>query len=91
MRAGAGPPRASPLCWEQLPEACSPTPLAGCTVRGPLGPRLWDKIIARLRELQLCSGRLSGEDRAALGQLLSGQPDPACTLDRGSRLFFQRL
>ncbi|CAK6439042.1 unnamed protein product [Pipistrellus nathusii] len=76
---------------QERPQDLSFLGLSGCTVRGPLGPRLWDKIAARLRELQLCSGRLSGEDRAALGQLLSGQPDPACTLDRGSRLFFQRL
>lgn len=77
---------------QERPQGLSFLGLSGCTVRGPLGPGLWDKIAARLRELQLCSRRLSAEDRAALGQQLSGQPDPAaCTLDRGSRLFFRRL
>ncbi|XP_006107625.1 tonsoku-like protein [Myotis lucifugus] len=77
---------------QERPQGLSFLGLAGCTVRGPLGPGLWDKIAARLQELQLCSRRLSAEDRAALGQLLSGQSDPAArTLDRGSRLFFRRL
>ncbi|XP_036159599.1 tonsoku-like protein isoform X1 [Myotis myotis] len=77
---------------QERPQGLSFLGLAGCTVRGPLRPGLWDKIAARLQELQLCSRRLSAEDRAALGQLLSRQSDPAArTLDRGSRLFFRRL
>ncbi|XP_011373143.1 tonsoku-like protein [Pteropus vampyrus] len=66
--------------------------LSGCAVRGPLGLGLWDKITAELQELQLCSQRLSREDRTALRQRLPSQPDPGmCTLDRGAKLFFRRL
>lgn len=61
-------------------------------MRGPLGQGLWDKITAELQELQLCSQRLSHEDRTALRQRLPSQPDPGmCTLDRGAKLFFRRL
>uniref|UniRef100_A0A8I3NHN2 Tonsoku-like protein n=2 Tax=Canis lupus familiaris TaxID=9615 RepID=A0A8I3NHN2_CANLF len=65
--------------------------LSGCAVQGPLGQRLWHQVAARVQELQLCSRRLAPEDRTALS-LLAGPPIPgACTLDRGSRLFFRRL
>lgn len=82
--------------WEfqsvQLPEAYSRLPSAGCAVQGPLGLGLWREITARVHELQLCSRRLSPEDRAALRELLPGQPGPgACSLDRGPKLFFRRL
>lgn len=78
--------------WEQLPEACSCLPSAGCGVQGPLGLSLWDKTAALLQELQLCSRSLSHEDRAALRQRLSSQPGPDVrTLDRGAKLFFRRL
>ncbi|KAM5280683.1 tonsoku-like protein [Ctenodactylus gundi] len=63
--------------------------LSGCTVQGPLGPGLWDRMTAQLRELQLCSRRLTSEDRDALRRQLSGPG--SCTLDRGSKLFFRRL
>ncbi|XP_039109989.1 tonsoku-like protein isoform X2 [Hyaena hyaena] len=66
--------------------------LSGCAVQGPLGLRLWDGITTQLRELQLCSRRLSTEDRDALRQLLPRQPGPgASTLDRGSQLCYRRL
>ena len=79
-----------------LAGACSlrpapPSPPAGCAVQGPLGLGLWDRITTQLQELQLCSRRLSTEDRDALRQLLPGQPGSACTLDRGSQLFYRRL
>lgn len=68
------------------------SPSAGCAVQGPLGLGLWREITTRVHELQLCSRRLSPEDRAALRQLLPGQPGPgACSLDRGPKLFFRRL
>lgn len=63
--------------------------LSGCAIQGPLGPGLWDKITAQLQELRLCSRYLCPEDRDALRQLLPGQG--ACSLARGSKLFFQRL
>ncbi|XP_029778912.1 tonsoku-like protein isoform X1 [Suricata suricatta] len=66
--------------------------LSGCAVQGPLGLDLWERITMQLRELQLCSRRLSTEDRDALRQLLPSQPGPgACTLDRGPQLFYRRL
>nr|XP_025727141.1 tonsoku-like protein [Callorhinus ursinus] len=74
------------------PQGLSFLGLSGCAVQGPLRPGLWDQIAAHVRELQLCSRRLSPEDRAALRRLLPGQPGPgACTLDRGPKLFFRRL
>ncbi|XP_004837765.1 tonsoku-like protein isoform X2 [Heterocephalus glaber] len=63
--------------------------LSGCAIQGPLGPGLWDKITTQLQELRLCSRHLCPEDRDALRQLLRGQG--ACLLDRGPKLFFQRL
>ncbi|XP_077022599.1 tonsoku-like protein isoform X2 [Tamandua tetradactyla] len=66
--------------------------LSGCAVQGPLGLGLWEQMAAQLRELQLCSRRLSAEDSGALRQALPGQPGPRmCTLGRGPRLFFRRL
>ncbi|XP_027949443.1 tonsoku-like protein [Eumetopias jubatus] len=74
------------------PQGLSFLGLSGCAVQGPLRPGLWDQIAAHVRELQLCSRRLSPEDRAALRRLLPGQPGPgAYTLDRGPKLFFRRL
>lgn len=74
------------------PEAYSCFPSAGCAVQGPLGLRLWDNLTVQLQELQLCSRRLSAEDRDALHQLLPSQLGPkACTLDRGPKLFFRHL
>ncbi|XP_066121458.1 tonsoku-like protein [Saccopteryx bilineata] len=65
--------------------------LSGCAIQGPLGPGLWDQIVSRLQELQLCSKRLSAEDRAALHQLLPSQSGPsgARALDRGAKLFWR--
>ncbi|KAM8786169.1 tonsoku-like protein [Rhynchonycteris naso] len=65
--------------------------LSGCAIQGPLGPGLWGKIVARLQELQLCSKRLSAEDREALYQLLPRQSGPggARTLNRGAKLFLR--
>ena len=62
-----GTPAAS--CQEQLPKADFCFPSAGCAVQGPLGLDLWDKVVAQLQELQLCTRRLSAEDRDALHQL----------------------
>ncbi|XP_053786041.1 tonsoku-like protein isoform X2 [Desmodus rotundus] len=77
---------------QQRPQGLSFLGLAGCAIQGPLGPGLWDQIAARLQELQLCSRRLSSEDRAALHQLLPSQPSPGSrTLDRGTKLFFRCL
>ncbi|XP_042829092.1 tonsoku-like protein isoform X3 [Panthera tigris] len=73
------------------PQGLSFLGLSGCAVQGPLGLGLWDRITTQLQELQLCSRRLSTEDRDALRQLLPGQPGSACTLDRGSQLFYRRL
>lgn len=65
---------------------------AGCAVQGPLGLGLWDQVAVQLQELQLCSRRLSAEDRDAAHQLLPSQLGPkACTLDQGPKLFFRRL
>ena len=75
-----------------LRPAPAPAHSAGCAVQGPLGLGLWDKITAQLQELQLCSRRLSAQDRDTLRQLLPSHPGPgACTLDRGPKLFFRRL
>ncbi|XP_005395946.1 PREDICTED: tonsoku-like protein isoform X2 [Chinchilla lanigera] len=63
--------------------------MSGCAIQGPLAPGLWDKIITQLQELRLCSRRLCPEDRDALQQLLPAQGP--CLLDRGPKLFFQRL
>ncbi|KAM7075227.1 tonsoku-like protein isoform 1-T1 [Molossus nigricans] len=77
---------------QERPQGLSFLGLSGCAIQGPLGPGLWDKVAARLQELQLCSRRLPAEDRAALCQLLSSQPGPAArTLDRGAKLFLRRL
>ncbi|XP_058421161.1 tonsoku-like protein isoform X1 [Diceros bicornis minor] len=77
---------------QERPRGLSFLSLSGCAVQGPLGLRLWDKITAQLQELQLCSRRLSAEDRDALRQLLPSQQGPgACTVDRGPKLFFRRL
>ncbi|XP_061028188.1 tonsoku-like protein [Eubalaena glacialis] len=74
------------------PQGLSFLGLSGCAVQGPLGLRLWDNLTVQLRELQLCSRRLSAEDRDALHQLLPSQLGPkACTLDRGPKLFFRHL
>ncbi|XP_025778713.1 tonsoku-like protein [Puma concolor] len=73
------------------PQGLSFLGLSGCAVQGPLGLGLWDRITTQLQELQLCSRRLSTEDRDALRQLLPGQPGSACTLDRGPQLFYRRL
>ncbi|XP_003463787.1 tonsoku-like protein isoform X2 [Cavia porcellus] len=62
--------------------------LSGCAIQGPLGPGLWDKITAQLQELRLCSRSLCPEDRDALHQLLPALG--VCSLDQGSKLFFQR-
>lgn len=85
-----GTPAAS--CQEQLPKADFCLPSAGCAVQGPLGLDLWDKVVAQLQELQLCTRRLSAEDRNALHQLLPSQLGPkVCTLDQGPKLFFRHL
>ncbi|XP_045633324.1 tonsoku-like protein isoform X1 [Ursus americanus] len=77
---------------QMRPQDLSFLGLSGCAVQGPLGLGLWREITARVHELQLCSRRLSPEDRAALRELLPGQPGPgACSLDRGPKLFFRRL
>lgn len=48
--------------------------------------------MAQLQELQLCTRRLSAEDRDALHQLLPSQLSPrVCTLDQGPKLFFRHL
>lgn len=74
------------------PQGLSFLGLSGCAVQGPLGLRLWDNLTVQLQELQLCSRRLSAEDRDALHQLLPSQLGPkACTLDRGPKLFFRHL
>ncbi|XP_045716770.1 tonsoku-like protein [Phyllostomus hastatus] len=73
---------------QERPQGLSFLGLAGCAVQGPLDPGLRDQITARLQELQLCSRKLSSEDRAALRQLLPSQPGPGSrTLDRGSKFF----
>ncbi|XP_036904697.1 tonsoku-like protein isoform X1 [Sturnira hondurensis] len=74
---------------QERPQGLGFLGLAGCAVQGPLGPGLWDQIAARLQELQLCSRRLSSEDRAALRQLLPGPGSR--TLDRDAKLFFRCL
>lgn len=77
---------------KERPQGLSFLSLSGCAVQGPLGLGLWDKITAQLQELQLCSRRLSAQDRDTLRQLLPSHPGPgACTLDRGPKLFFRRL
>ncbi|XP_032172823.1 tonsoku-like protein isoform X1 [Mustela erminea] len=77
---------------QMRPQGLSFLGLSGCAVQGPLRLGLWREITARVQELELCSRRLSPDDRAALRQLLPGRPGPgACTLDRGSKLFFRRL
>ncbi|XP_057592710.1 tonsoku-like protein isoform X2 [Hippopotamus amphibius kiboko] len=77
---------------QERPRGLSFLGLSGCAVQGPLGLGLWDKVMVQLQELQLCSRRLSVEDRDALHQMLPSQLGPkACTLDRGPKLFFKRL
>lgn len=65
----------------------SPCPHTGCSIQGPLNSDLWDKILAQLQELQLCSKYLSPKDRDALRRLPAG----ARTLDQGPKLFFKCL
>ncbi|XP_062935624.1 tonsoku-like protein isoform X2 [Cynocephalus volans] len=77
---------------QERPQGLSFLGLSGCTIQGPLGRDLWDRITTQLRELQLCSRRLCAEDRDAPHPRLPGQPGPGeCTLHRGPRLFFRRL
>ncbi|XP_016072127.1 PREDICTED: tonsoku-like protein [Miniopterus natalensis] len=77
---------------QERPQGLSFLDLSGCAVQSPLGSALWDKITARVQELQLCSRRLSSEDRTALCQVLRSQPGAgARTLDQGAKLFFRRL
>nr|XP_031546329.1 tonsoku-like protein isoform X2 [Vicugna pacos] len=76
----------------ERPQGLSFLGLAGCAVQGPLGPGLWDQALGQLQELQLCSRRLSAEDRGALHRLLPSRLGPrTCTLDQGHKLFFKRL
>ncbi|XP_048658302.1 tonsoku-like protein isoform X2 [Marmota marmota marmota] len=72
---------------QQRPQGLHFLGLSGCTVQGPLGPGLWDKITMQLRELQLCSRGLCAEDHDALRQRL--QSPSSCTLTRGPQLFFR--
>ncbi|OWK04469.1 TONSL [Cervus elaphus hippelaphus] len=77
---------------QKRPQGLSFLGLSGCAVQGPLGLDLWDKVVAQLQELQLCTRHLSAEDRDALHQLLPSQLGPrVCTLDQGPKLFFRRL
>ncbi|XP_027416208.1 tonsoku-like protein isoform X1 [Bos indicus x Bos taurus] len=77
---------------QKRPQGLSFLGLSGCAVQGPLGLDLWDKVVAQLQELQLCTRRLSAEDRNALHQLLPSQLGPkVCTLDQGPKLFFRHL
>lgn len=77
---------------QKRPQGLSFLGLSGCAVQGPLGLDLWDKVVAQLQELQLCTRRLSAEDRDALHQLLPSQLSPrVCTLDQGPKLFFRHL
>ncbi|XP_012414241.1 tonsoku-like protein [Trichechus manatus latirostris] len=77
---------------QERPRGLSFLSLSGCAIQGPLGMGLWDKITAHLQELQLCSLRLTPEDREALRRVLPSQPGPGvCTLDRGAKLFFRCL
>ena len=69
-----------------------PLPCAVALGSASLGLDLWDKVVAQLQELQLCTRRLSAEDRNALHQLLPSQLGPkVCTLDQGPKLFFRHL
>lgn len=77
---------------QERPQGLSFLGLSGCAVQGPLGLGLWDQVAVQLQELQLCSRRLSAEDRDAAHQLLPSRLGPkACTLDQGPKLFFRRL
>ncbi|XP_070320427.1 tonsoku-like protein isoform X3 [Odocoileus virginianus] len=77
---------------QKRPQGLSFLGLSGCAVQGPLGLDLWDKVVAQLQELQLCTRHLSAEDRDALHQLLPSQLGPrVCTLDQGPKLFFRHL
>ncbi|KAM4865019.1 tonsoku-like protein [Thomomys bottae] len=74
---------------QERPQGISFLGLSGCSIQGPLSAGLWDAIVARLQELQLCSGSLCPEDREALRQRLP--PSRSAALDRGPLLFFRRL
>ncbi|KAG3273356.1 tonsoku like, DNA repair protein, transcript variant X3 [Ictidomys tridecemlineatus] len=74
---------------QQRPQGLHFLGLSGCTVQGPLGPGLWDKITTQLRELQLCSRGLCAEDHDALRQRLQSPSSRALT--RGPQLFFRDL
>ncbi|XP_008068198.1 tonsoku-like protein [Carlito syrichta] len=77
---------------QKRPQGLSFLGLSGCTVQGPLGLSLWNKITEQLQELHLCSRRLCADDRNVLRQLLPSQPGRGeCTLDQGSKLFFRRF
>ncbi|XP_006830846.1 PREDICTED: tonsoku-like protein [Chrysochloris asiatica] len=77
---------------QERPRGLSFLDLSGCTVQGPLGLSVWDRITEHVKELQLCSRRLTPEDRDSLHRVLPSQTGPSlCTLDRGAKLFFRRL
>ncbi|XP_068789657.1 tonsoku-like protein [Struthio camelus] len=66
--------------------------LAGCSVEGPLDGATWARAAAGVRDLRLCSRRVSPSDQRAAGEAWHGPPGTALrTLTRHRKLFCKSL
>ncbi|XP_064364035.1 tonsoku-like protein [Dromaius novaehollandiae] len=66
--------------------------LAGCSVQGPLDADTWAAAAARVRDLRLCSRRLSRSDQGAAREAWRGPPGTALrALTRHRKLFCKSL